>query len=425
MLSYLRFIRAHWPLLGFGFLTVFWGNFGQSFFVAWFGADIQQGLGLSASSYGSAYSLATLASAFVILWAGALIDRMALPRYTVLVALGFALATVVLWQARGLVTLALGFFLLRLFGQALLPHTGTTTMARHFRQGRGKAISVAMSGVPAGEVVLPLMAVALMAAIGWQATFLVIGLVTVAVLIPLAQWLLRRGLPALEGSSHGGAADTDTDGEGRTGGDGRGAGRREVLSDYRFWLALPGLMTTPFLITGIFIHQAFLVESRTWTMDWLATCFVLYGTVHWISSLIVGAAVDRYRAARLLPLLQLPLLGGVLVAGFVPGWWSAPLMMLLLGMAAGGTPPVSGALWAEIYGTDQLGAIRSMKMAIMVTATSVSPVLFGYVIDQGATLAGLFGVNAVYVLLAFVLQCLSYPANPTPVTCRASSGPVH
>lgn len=416
MRSYLRFIRVHWALLGFGFLTVFWGNFGQSFFVAWFGADIQQSLGLSASRYGSAYSIATMASAMTVIWAGALIDRIPLQRYASGVAIGLSLATLVLWQAQGLLSLMLGFFLLRLFGQALLPHTGSTTMARYFREGRGKAISVAMSGVPAGEVVLPLTAVALMAVIGWQNTFLVIGLGTLG-LIPAMLWLLRRGMPRGPGPDAV-APGQEVSGNDAGGEAGEGGGRREVLTDYRFWLALPGLMAVPFLVTGIFIHQGFIVQSKEWTMNWLATCFILYGVVHWLSSLTAGIMVDRFGAARLLPLLLLPMLGALCVVAFLPGWWSAPLMMALLGMAAGGSPPVSGALWAEIYGTSRLGAIRSMKMAIMVTATAVSPVLFGYFIDAGASLAALFGINALYVLGALVMQCFSYPANPRPVTVR-------
>ena len=75
MVAYLSFIRHNWPLLGFGFLTVFWGNFGQSFFIAWFGAEIQQELGLSAGVYGAAYSAATLLSALTVVWAGGLVDR--------------------------------------------------------------------------------------------------------------------------------------------------------------------------------------------------------------------------------------------------------------------------------------------------------------------------------------------------------------
>src|SRR5690554_1032581 len=44
--SYFRFITQSWPLLAFGFLSIFWGNFGQSFFISWYGTPIQESLGL-------------------------------------------------------------------------------------------------------------------------------------------------------------------------------------------------------------------------------------------------------------------------------------------------------------------------------------------------------------------------------------------
>jgi len=404
---YLQFLSNNWGLLGFGFLAVFWGNFGQSFFIAWFGAEIQRDLGLSASHYGAAYSVATLASAATVIWLGGMIDRMALRRYALLVAFGLAVATAALSQAQGLLTLLLGFFLLRLFGQALLPHTGITTMARLFAQARGKALSVAMSGVPVGEIVLPIVAVALVAMIGWQFTFLLVSLLTVVFLMPMFSWLLRRGLPDA-GRSVDHRQETS---DGSSVGLAPGPGRGEVLADYRFWLALPALMTGPFLITGIFIHQNFLVEQKGWTLSWLASSFVAYGVTHWLSSLLAGALVDRFSVLRLLPFMLLPMLAAITVAAWLPGWWSAPLMMVLLGMAAGGAPPITGSLWPMIYGTARLGAIRSMNMAIMVMATSVSPVLFGYFIDDGMSAAMLFGACAVYVLLALLLLLFSYPLN--------------
>jgi hypothetical protein len=39
MNSYLSFIRQQWPLLAFGFVTIFVGNFGPSFFLSWYGVD--------------------------------------------------------------------------------------------------------------------------------------------------------------------------------------------------------------------------------------------------------------------------------------------------------------------------------------------------------------------------------------------------
>ena len=72
--EYLHFGRRSWPLLLFGVTTVFWGNFGQSFFISWYGASFQQQLHLTATEYGTAYSLATLVSGLLILFVGELFD---------------------------------------------------------------------------------------------------------------------------------------------------------------------------------------------------------------------------------------------------------------------------------------------------------------------------------------------------------------
>ena len=409
MTSYLRFIGHHWALLGFGFITVFWGNFGQSFFFAWFGADIQRSLGLTAGTYGSAYSLATLASAITIVWAGGLIDKMSLRRFSMLISLGLAVGMLVMSQASGLLTLLLGFFLMRLFGQSLLPHTGMTTMSRYFDNGRGKAISVAMSGVPVGEIILPVMAVMMIALVGWQYTFMLLAAAVVVILLPTLLWLLSvSGLNINKQSVEAPAADKNLVTNQRDG------GRTEVLTDYRFWLALPGLLANPFMITGVFIHQNFLIESKGWDMSWLATCFIVYGAVHWLSSLVSGVVVDRVRSTILLLFPLLPLLASLLVAAFMTGAMSALLMMALLGMSAGSSPPVTGWLWPQIYGTRKLGSIRSMNMAVMVLGTSISPVLFGYFIDTGITEAGLFGACAVYIAVSLLLMMFSYPSNSAP-----------
>lgn len=418
MTSYLSFIRQQWILLAFGFLAVFAGNFGQSFFVAWFGADIQRSLNISAAQYGSAYSIGTLVSGFVVFWAGGLIDRVSLRSYTLAIVAGLTGAMLLLSQATGLLMLTVGFFLLRLFGQSLLPHTGMTTMTRFFDKQRGKAVSIAMSAVPIGEIVLPLLAVTFIAALGWQQTLLWLALIVPLVLVPLFMFLL-----SLASKTSGNQHPADKAGAGVLTQDlpaeqNFAAGRREVLRDYRYWLAMPAVMANPFLITGIFIHQNFLASSKGWSLGWLATCFVVYGVVHWISSLLSGSLVDRFKAVRLLPWLMLPMLFCMLVAAFVPGDWAAVLMMVCLGISAGSSPPITGSLWPEIYGTRKLGSIRAMNMSVMVVSTSAAPALFGYFIDAGASAAGLFGSCALYVVVALVMINLSYPLNPRPLVQR-------
>lgn len=400
---YSDLLAQHGAVLGFGFAAVFWGNFGQSFFVGAFGESIQQSLGLSATEYGNAYSLATVASAFTVTWLGGLIDRFTLRTYTLMVSLGLLAAMLLMSQVQHLITLLIAFYLLRLFGQALLPHTGITTMARAFQSNRGMAISVATSGVPAGEVVLPWLAVTLIAWLGWQSTFLLLSLSVPLVLIPLMLYCIRQGFARAD---YGELQAPPAKAQRSTG------ARRALLSDYRFWLMLPGYMAGPFMVTGIFVHQNFVVASKDWTLSWLATCFVVYGIVHWISSLISGVMVDRFKAVKMLPFYPLPMALALFVLAFVPGTWVAVLVMALLALSIGSSPPISNSLWPEIYGSENLGAIRSMTVAIMVFSTALSPILFGFLIDRGVTIATLMGSCGLYVLVSCGLMALSYPLNP-------------
>jgi len=400
MTGYLRLLQQRGPALAFGFLAVFWGNFGQTFFVGVFSASIQQSLSLSAGIYGAVYSLATLVSAITVVWAGSLIDRVSLGRYTGAICLGLAGAALLMSQASGLVGLALGFFCLRLFGQALLPHTGMTTMARSFDDNRGKSLSIASSGVPVGEILMPLLGVVMIGLLGWQQTFLAIGLFMLLIVLPGMQGLIR--LAKL--NTHASEAASSATSPGRA--------RVTLLSDRRYWLALPGLMAPPFIVTGIFIHQDYVIAIQNWTPAWFALCFVVYGVVHWLSSLATGIAVDRFTAVRLLPFYLLPMAAGVLLLGLASGLWVGMVMMTLLALTIGSIPPITGALWAEVYGVENLGTIRSLNVAIMVFATSLSPIVYGLCIDRSVSPGVLFTASAVYVFLGALLIARSYRVDP-------------
>ncbi|MDB1124822.1 MFS transporter [Vibrio algarum] len=192
MNSYLNFIRLQWPLLSFGFLTVFIGNVGQSFFLSWFGADIQKDLVLSATDYGMIYALATLCSSMTIMFVGGLVDKWDIRPFVTVVAVLLVVACVVMSYVVSPLMLFFAFFMLRLAGQGLLPHTAQTTMIRSYSHQRGKAISLASSGVAFGEVILPIIVVLLISWIGWRSSWLVFASVVAFVYLPLAYILLAK-----------------------------------------------------------------------------------------------------------------------------------------------------------------------------------------------------------------------------------------
>lgn len=409
MNAYFRFIHQNTALLTFGFLAFFWGNFGQSFFIAWFGTPIQQDLGLSASAYSLAYSVATLGSAISIVVVGALIDRVRLSYYVTAVAVGLGLAMLVLANAMNFWTLLAGFFLLRLCGQGLMPHTGISTMARYFEHGRGKAMSIAASGTPVGEMLMPLAVVGILAWLGWRGSWLLFAGLVPLILLPV-MWLLLRRISRVHSLDPAQAA-ADTQGEADTA---LAYRRRDVLRDVRFWLVLPVLLSGGFLVTAVFIHQGFLLQTKGWSAEWFALCFTVYGAMHWLGSLGMGVLVDRFSARQMMRVCMFPTLLGLIL--LIPS--QHPLMamvfMFLAGTSMGATAPVMGALWAEVYGVRHIGAIRSLVTACGVLATSASPLIVGVAIDAGVSLTAMLISSVVLLCLLITLSQFAFTGKRTP-----------
>jgi len=72
-------------------------------------------------------------------------------------------------------------------------------------------------------------------------------------------------------------------------------------------------------------------------------------------------------------------------------------------LSGGAALTIVGALWAEIYGTTHLGAIRSLVWALVVFTTAAAPVVVGALLDAGITMGALGGAAALFAVLASAL----------------------
>ena len=266
--DYLSFARSNLHLILFGLLTAFFGNYGQSFFIAWFGQSFIQDFDLSNSEYGLVYSGATLVSGILILYAGGLLDKTPLKRFTMLTSLGLASAGVLLYFANEIWHLIVAIFLLRFCGQGLMFHIAFTSMARYFEKNRGKAIGLVSFGMPLGEALMPAMAVLLITSIGWRETWLILSAILIFIYWPWMSYHLKHSNKTISAKSETQQLAQDEDPDNWT--------RRQVLGDYRFWSLIPAVMAPAFIVTGIFIHQAVMLQAKGWTESWFAVCFTIY-----------------------------------------------------------------------------------------------------------------------------------------------------
>src|SRR5690606_40736188 len=116
---------------------------------------------------------------------------------------------------------------------------------------------------------------------------------------------------------------------------------------------------------------------------WFAASFPVMAAVGLMSALGAGVLIDRFSARRLLPLLLVPLGVAIMALAYVDSPYVLPVFMGLVGLTHGSASTVSGALWAELYGTAHLGAIRALATAGIVFASALSPGLIGILLDAG------------------------------------------
>ena len=83
--------------------------------------------------------------------------------------------------------------------------------------------------------------------------------------------------------------------------------------------------------------------------------------------------------------------------------------MFLVGVSYGFTAPLVGALWPEVYGIQNLGAVRSIAVAASVAATALGPGITGYLIDRGISLPDQMLFCAIWCVVASVILAFVAP----------------
>lgn len=379
---------------------------GQTNFIAQFNASLRADFGLSHGAFGGFYTLATLASACTLVFAGVLADKVEARLLAIGSIAGLAVTALVMSGLQHIALLVIALAALRFFGQGMLAHIAMTTMSRWFNRFRGRALSFAGLGFTVGEAALPFTITLSIAAFGWRNVWLGTACMLIAVLVPVI-WYLLRDPPDGKRARAAGTVNPDAPTSLRP--TGQKWTRTAVLRDPLFYAIIPGIMAPPAIGTLFIFHQAHLTEIKAWDLTLFTAFFpFLSGTVA-ISSVFAGFLVDRFGAWRLMPVVLLPLAGACLLIGTLSPQWSIPLIFICFGLTQGMMNPIVGALWVEVYGTAHIGAVRSLATAALVAASAVGPGIAGYLIDTGVELTAQAFAYAAYCLAGAVLYLALQP----------------
>ena len=118
---------------------------------------------------------------------------------------------------------------------------------------------------------------------------------------------------------------------------------------------------------------------------------------------IAGLAVDKYTARQLVPFFSIPMILTLITLSQFNGILILFVYMSILGLTQGMVENISSALWAELYGVNNLGAIKALMHFFIVLASAASPFLFGFILDQGDTVSSLILItNTLFILFSIM-----------------------
>ena len=391
----------------FGFIFTFFSSFGQSFFLGLFNSSIRNELSITHGQFGSIYASATLLSSFVLIWVGKKIDDINISRFAFFVILLLSFSCFVFSNISSLLFLFIAIFLMRFSGQGMMSHTATTTISRYFTKSRGKALSTGWFGLSFAEFILPVLMIYLLTITEWRNIWLYISIIVI-IFLPTISFLLVKSLKFE-------SREEDSNQELKDGKIKQWK-RIEVIKDFRFYIICANMLAMPWIATGTFVYQSFILESKNWGPYVIAQSFMSYSLLSVLTLFISGFLIDKFTSRKILIYMNIPLLLSVFVIIYFNNPISSFVFLGLIGISNGLANVLGSSTWAEIYGVKYIGSIKALTTALMVFATAFGTALFGILIDKGLSIEQIAIISGIYIIISLVsLFLIKEKLNPIKI----------
>jgi len=305
------------------------------------------------------------------------------------------------------------------FGDALMGYmVVNVVVAQWFIRQRGRAFAFTSMGVGFAKVCMPVLAAWLLVALGWRQTWMVFGILTMALLVLPALLVVRR-TPEDMGLRPDGAAEPVAN----DGGSARGQRttnqqsanetemlwtRAEAVRTTAFWLLVITFGISSVGVTGLNLHVYPYVTDIGHSPVVAATVMSVIASMQLASPLAWGFLAERIDpriAAMLRFIVQGIGLGLAIATGNLICLYAG---FFLYGIGLGGNMVLPDLLWANYFGRRSLGKIRGLGLLISQVLAALGPPFFGFLFDitggYGLSFAIFGGALATSAVLSLMLR---------------------
>ena len=355
--------------------------------------------GWSRMAIAGAVSGGGLLAAFVSPLIGPVLDRRGARLILCSAVLGTGLATMALSLVHSLAVFYLLFCFARLNWAGPFELGLYGALNNWFVARRAVAASIATLAQTSGLVALPLIAQYAIQGGNWRDGWVAVGATVLIVgFVPTFLLLVRTPedvglLPDRNRTPGAAAATMAAHVEPRF-------SRAAAVRTPAFWLLSLYTMLVYPVQAGVSLHQAAHLIERGLTPAEAATVIAVFSAMTAVSSFGIGFLPRRWPVRYGLLAGALAMSGGAFALIGVDSLVSACAAGGLFGLGVGAMLTLIPVAWADYFGRESFGAIRSLALSVQVVAQAIGPILSGALRDWSGTYTDSLVVFGVLAALA-------------------------
>jgi MFS family permease len=365
-------------MLALAGFAVFMSGPAQTYGVSAFVDPMLSELGESRSLFSTTYSIGTLVSALTLLIVGRQIDRYGSRLVMTLAAIVFAGALFFMSGVGGVLTLAIGFSLLRASGQGVLTLAARTLVPHWFVRRRGRAFSIIGLAATASLAVVPVANEFMIRHLGWRDAWRVNSLIILLVLVPLL-WFFVRDRPEQVGQHPDGIPPDPAlphqalEEHGHT--------LKQAMRTPAFWALIGAGLVPSLVLTGLSFNQVAILTDRGLPATLAAATFTVESLVGLPITFMAGSLADRFPLRFTLAAGQAFLALAMVVLLLSDSTALALLYAALRGVSGGFWSVAADVAWPSYFGKRHLGNIRGFGYSMGIAGAALGPIPFGLAYD--------------------------------------------
>jgi MFS family permease len=345
---------------------------------------------------------ATLIGAGFALGIGRVLDRYGARLVLTLTALALGSVVIGMSAATSVVVMAVLVMLTRGVGQSALSVISLAMVGQWFVRRLSLAMGVYAVVMSVGFMIAFPIVGTVVQARGWRTAWMALGIGLVALLAPLAWWLVRRGPEDIGLAPDGDPqADPSIDAAGPT-----GWTWSDAIRTPSFWVFAIGSALYGLVASGIGLFNESILAERGFGPQIYYQALVVTAMTALAGNFAGGWLADRWSMPRLMALAMALLAAGLAILPHIATVAQVMAWAVLMGLGGGFVMVLFFGFWARAFGRRQLGRIQGAAQALTVLASAVGPLLLaqwvaltGSYASMFTLLAGVVTLNAVAALL--------------------------